>query len=145
MSHKLGQAKHLKHNTYLWQKFWDTRSLCDSYSYSSFQIPKILLLELQPCSFVRLYSYSDAHDLMPKKINYIYSTTYIQQHLYKYHEEILITAVQSTGDLFLKEKSFQTGKKTSWSRFSRAGSGLSGFPITHTEDIIFRLCWVPSC
>lgn len=64
----------------------------------------MLLLELQPCSCVKLYSYSDAHDLMPKKINYIYSTTYIQHHLYKYHEEILIIAVQSTGDLFLKEK-----------------------------------------
>lgn len=54
-------------------------------------------------------------------------------------EEILVTTVQSTGDLldlFLKEKSFQTGKKTSWFRFSTAGSGLSGFPITYPKDII---------
>lgn len=138
------KQKHLKHNTYLWQKFGGTRMLCDSHS--SFQIPKMLLLELQPHSFARLYSYSDTHGLTPKKnslhiFSYIYSTSSLQIS----SEETLITAIQSTGDLFLKEKSFWTGKKTSRSGFSGAGGGLSGFPVTYPKDIIFRLCWVPSC
>lgn len=69
--HTLGQEKHLKHNIHLWWKVWDT----------GIESLKCCCWELQPCGFVRLYSYNDAHGFMPKKhrsLNYIHSTSSLQ-------------------------------------------------------------------
>lgn len=138
------KQKHLKHNTYLWQK---------SGVLGCYVIPILPFKSLKCCCWnfsptvLRGFIATVTHMVLRQKKNslhifsYIYSTSSLQIS----SEETLITAIQSTGDLFLKEKSFRTGKKTSRSGFSGAGGGLSGFPVTYPKDIIFRLCWVPSC
>lgn len=140
--HKPGQIKHLKHNTHLRWKVWDTGTLCCSHP--SFESLKCCCWELQPWGFVRLYSYNHAHGFQLKKhcsVNYIHSTSSLQISC----EDILIGIIQSTADFFLEGKSFQTCSRTCWSGLWRAGINMSRFPLIHPRQghlkgFIFRLC-----